>query len=51
MKIDANGSNPDHPVNLMRMVETMTPTLPRVSYQFSMSTHGRREKNTDSQDM
>ena len=35
MKIDANGSKPHQPVHLIRIVETMTPTLPKVSYLIS----------------
>lgn len=35
IKIDASGSKPDQPVHLMRMVETMTPTLPNVSCMIS----------------
>ncbi len=31
MKRDARGSNPVQPVKRMRMVDTITPTLPRVS--------------------
>ena len=31
MNIEAKGSKPDQPVHLMRIVETMTPTLPKVS--------------------
>lgn len=35
MNIDASGSKPDQPVHFMRIVDMMTPTLPRVSCKVS----------------
>jgi len=49
MNIDAKGSKPDQPVHLMRIVETITPTLPRVSC--SVSFDNDRRKGTHRQNM
>ena len=49
MNIDARGSNPDQPVNLIRIVETITPTLPKVSYL--ISSIWRNENPTHGQDV
>jgi hypothetical protein len=35
IKIEAKGSKPDQPVHFISIVETMTPTLPRVSCHIS----------------